>query len=123
MSADSDRAIEAFRAERRFWVDLGEGRRIQMEMLTKPSLAGLMRETEKISGLEASVHIASKRIVGWRLLERHVFSTGGDEPVPFDKAIAAEWLEVHYEAAEIAVKELFDRFRAEDDRLAQSEKN
>lgn len=123
MSADSDRARAAFTAERRFWKDLGDGRRVRLQMLTKPSFAGIVRGAKGLSIIEEAVHIAALRIVDWDLEERHVLKSGGEEKVPFDKELAADWLEVNCDLAAEISEDLIERFKSEQAQLAAATKN
>lgn len=102
--------LRTLQEQRRFWVDVGDGRGIQLRRALYAELAAM-------SG-RADVDIVLAFVVGWRgVTARHIVGAAGDDlPLDFDAELAQAWLRDEPEL----LRKLLEAFVAEVERAGKA---
>lgn len=80
-------ALRTMREQRRFWVDLPGGARVQLERPREAELASYVGGVVRLEHVQAQA-------VDWQGVTEAtlVGAAGGSEPLPFDRDLWAEWV-------------------------------
>lgn len=111
---DAKSLIEKIRRSRESGVEV-EGRVFKF---TRPTAA----DAPAMSDMN-NVQIAQRFVTGWDLTELELIPGGGPEPVPFDSALFAVWIEDRPEYWAGLARAIIDAFVAHRNQQKESEKN
>lgn len=105
-------ALRALREQRRFWVDLGGGLRVQLQRPREAEMPRFVR------GVDVD-HVAAQA-VDWQGFTEATFAgaAGSSEPLPFDADLWAEYVGDHLQAVQTCASALAEAITAHLERKA-----
>ena len=121
-----EQLVAAALAQRSFWVELADGKRVRVRRPSEHDTRGLLQRDAdgKVTGISADLPEVKRFTVDWEGFKECDFTAAGSsDPAPFSQELWGVWVEDDREALKKVAEAVIDAVIAHETRRAGIEKN